>query len=129
MSLGRSTLPAYDGASDVEDDAGTMLAAQRILLSEMKPNGTSQRNRPLRRMRSPAQEESEMLVLSRKPGERILIGSNIELMVVEICGNKVRLSIDAPREISIHRQEVFQRIQNEIVSEAQREMGVSVTAH
>ena len=70
-----------------------------------------------------------MLVLSRKPGERILIGSNIELMVVEICGNKVRLSIDAPREISIHRQEVFQRIQNEIVSEAQREMGVSVTAH
>ena len=54
-----------------------------------------------------------MLVLSRKRGERIVIGPNIELMVVDIRGNKVRLAINAPRDISIHRQEIYRRIQDE----------------
>ena len=54
-----------------------------------------------------------MLVLSRKRGERIVIGPNIELTVVDIRGNKVRLAVDAPRDVSIHRQEVFRRIQDE----------------
>ena len=61
-----------------------------------------------------------MLVLSRKRGERIVIGPNIELTVVAIHGNSVRLSFDAPHDIAIHRQEVFQRIQNESRHEAQR---------
>ena len=51
-----------------------------------------------------------MLVLSRKRGERIVIGPNIELMVVDIRGNNVRLAIDAPRDFSVHRQEVYRRI-------------------
>ncbi len=55
-----------------------------------------------------------MLVLSRKRGERIVIGPNIELMIVDICGNKVRLAVAAPRDVSIHRQEVYRRIQDEI---------------
>ena len=54
-----------------------------------------------------------MLVLSRKRGERIVIGPNIELTVVDIRGNKVRLAVDAPRDVSIHRQEVCRRIQDE----------------
>jgi carbon storage regulator len=54
-----------------------------------------------------------MLVLSRKCGERLLIGPNIELKVVDICGNRVRLAFDAPRDVSIHRQEVYRRIQDE----------------
>ena len=54
-----------------------------------------------------------MLVLSRKCGERIVIGPNIELTVVDICGNTVRLAVDAPRDVSIHRQEVYRRIQDE----------------
>ena len=60
-----------------------------------------------------------MLVLSRKRGERIVIGPNIELSVVDIRGNKVRLAVDAPRDVPIHRQEVYQRIQDENRHEAQ----------
>lgn len=52
-----------------------------------------------------------MLVLSRKRGERIAIGPNIELTVMDVHGDRVRLGIDAPQEVSIHRQEVFLRIQ------------------
>ena len=61
-----------------------------------------------------------MLVLSRKRGERIVIGPNIELTVVDIRGNKVRLAVDAPRDVSIHRQEIYRRIQDESRHEAQR---------
>ena len=62
-----------------------------------------------------------MLVLSRKRGERIVIGPNIELTVVDIGENKVRLAFDAPCDVSIHRQEIYQRIQDERRHEAQRE--------
>ena len=52
-----------------------------------------------------------MLVLSRKPGEKIVINGNIILEVKKIRGDKVRIGIDAPKEISVHRQEVFDAIQ------------------
>lgn len=51
-----------------------------------------------------------MLVLSRKKDEKIVIGDNISIMVVEIRGDKVRLGIDAPREVSVHRREVYEAI-------------------
>ncbi len=54
-----------------------------------------------------------MLVLSRKKDEKIIIGDNITLMVIEIRGDKVRLGIDAPKEISVHREEVYNAIQKE----------------
>ncbi len=54
-----------------------------------------------------------MLVLSRKCGERIVIGPNIELTVVQIEGDRVRLGFVAPRETPIHRREVQQRLQRE----------------
>jgi carbon storage regulator len=49
-----------------------------------------------------------------------VIGPNIELKVVDICGNKVRLAIDAPRDVSIHREEIYRRIENESRHEAHR---------
>lgn len=54
-----------------------------------------------------------MLVLSRKKDEKIIIGENITLMVIEIRGDKVRLGIDAPKEVSVHREEVYNAIKRE----------------
>jgi carbon storage regulator len=54
-----------------------------------------------------------MLVLSRKQDEKIIIGDSITLMVVAIQGDKVRLGIEAPKDVSIHREEVYQAIQRE----------------
>lgn len=51
-----------------------------------------------------------MLVLSRMRDESILIGDDIEIAVVDIRGDKVRLGINAPKEISVHRKEVYQSI-------------------
>lgn len=54
-----------------------------------------------------------MLVLSRKQDEKIIIGDSITLMVVSIQGDKVRLGIEAPKTVSIHREEVYQAILKE----------------
>lgn len=51
-----------------------------------------------------------MLVLSRKQDEKIVIGDSITLMVVSIQGDKVRLGIEAPKDVSIHREEVYRAI-------------------
>jgi carbon storage regulator len=48
-----------------------------------------------------------MLVLSRKKGESIMIGDNIELVVVEIKGDQVRLGVKAPKDVAVNRHEVF----------------------
>lgn len=52
-----------------------------------------------------------MLVLSRKRDESVLIGNDIEITVVEIRGDKVRLGISAPKEVPVHRYEVWAQIQ------------------
>lgn len=54
-----------------------------------------------------------MLVLSRQKDESIMIGHDIKIMVVDISGDKVRLGIDAPKEVPVHRQEVYEAIQRE----------------
>lgn len=60
-----------------------------------------------------------MLVLQRKSGERVIIGQNIEVTVLKVHGNKVKLGITGPPEIPIHREEVRSRIaQGTIVAEA-----------
>ena len=51
-----------------------------------------------------------MLVLSRKRNEAIVINDDIEIVVVEIRGDKVRLGVVAPKEVSVHRREVFEAI-------------------
>jgi carbon storage regulator len=67
-----------------------------------------------RRFRSGlAQEGASMLVLSRQRDETIMIGDDIEVTVVDIRGDKVRLGINAPKEISVHRKEVYDAIRRE----------------
>jgi carbon storage regulator len=59
-----------------------------------------------------------MLVLSRQRDETIMIGDNVEITVVDIRGDKVRLGITAPIEIPVHRKEVYDAIQRENREEA-----------
>lgn len=54
-----------------------------------------------------------MLVLSRKPQERLIINDNIIITLVEIKGDRVRIGIEAPKDVSIHRSEVYDRIRQE----------------
>lgn len=54
-----------------------------------------------------------MLVLSRKKDEAIKVGDLITVYVIEIRGDKVRLGVDAPKDIPVHRQEVYEAIQRE----------------
>ncbi|MDP3997735.1 MAG: carbon storage regulator CsrA [Candidatus Andersenbacteria bacterium] len=54
-----------------------------------------------------------MLVLSRQRDESIIIGDNIVITIVDIRGDKVRLGIEAPSEIPVHRREVYEAIQRE----------------
>jgi carbon storage regulator len=55
----------------------------------------------------------EMLVLSRKKNESIIINDHITITVVEIRGDKVRLGIDAPKDVTVHRREVYEAIQSQ----------------
>lgn len=54
-----------------------------------------------------------MLVLSRQRDESIMIGDNVEITIVDIRGDKVRLGIIAPSQIAVHRKEVYEAIQRE----------------
>ena len=54
-----------------------------------------------------------MLVLSRQRDESIIIGDNVVVTIVDVRGDKVKLGIEAPREVSVHRQEVYEAIQRE----------------
>ena len=54
-----------------------------------------------------------MLVLTRKPGQSIMIGDGVEVQVLSVAGEKVRLGITAPRDVSIFRHEVYDRIERE----------------
>ena len=51
-----------------------------------------------------------MLILNRRPGETIRIGDDIEVTVLSITGNQIRLGVTAPRDVEVHRQEVYERI-------------------
>jgi carbon storage regulator len=59
-----------------------------------------------------------MLVLTRKPGQSIMIGDGVEVQVLSVAGEKVRLGITAPRDVSIFRNEVYDRIEAEAEAEA-----------
>ncbi len=65
-----------------------------------------------------------MLVLSRKVGQRIVIGDSIQLVVVAVQGNRVKLGIEAPDGMSIHRAEVFARIAREFNESVSTSAGV-----
>jgi carbon storage regulator len=54
-----------------------------------------------------------VLILTRKIGERIIINDNIAIEVLEIKGHQIRIGIKAPKDVSVHREEIFSKIQNE----------------
>ncbi|WP_405080876.1 carbon storage regulator CsrA [Paenibacillus chitinolyticus] len=54
-----------------------------------------------------------MLILSRLKGEKIIIGQDIVLTVLEVAGDQVRIGIEAPKDIPIHREEIYKAIQAE----------------
>ncbi len=54
-----------------------------------------------------------MLILTRKEGETIIIGDDVTLTIFSIKGHQVRIGINAPKEVSVHREEIYQRIQKD----------------
>lgn len=54
-----------------------------------------------------------MLILTRKAGETIMVGDEVTVTVLGVKGNQVRVGINAPREVTVHREEIYERIQAE----------------
>ncbi len=58
-------------------------------------------------------EDIVMLILTRRIGETLRIGDDVSLIVLGVQGNQVRIGADAPREVAVHREEIYRRIQQE----------------
>jgi carbon storage regulator len=63
-----------------------------------------------------------MLILTRRVGETVMIGENVTVTVLGVKGNQVRIGVNAPRDVAVHREEIFERIKRE-------ESGESTSRH
>ena len=59
-----------------------------------------------------------MLILTRRVGETLMIGDEVTVTVLGVKGNQVRIGINAPKDVAVHREEIYQRIKRELTGEA-----------
>jgi carbon storage regulator len=62
-----------------------------------------------------------MLILTRRVGETLMVGDDVTVTVLGVKGNQVRIGVNAPKDVSVHREEIYQRIQREKSQESEQE--------
>ena len=70
-----------------------------------------------------------MLILTRRVGETLMIGDQVSVTVLGVKGNQVRIGVNAPRNVSVHREEIYERIQRENGDAVIHELPQSNTGH
>ena len=70
-----------------------------------------------------------MLILTRRIGETVVIGEDITVTVLGVKGNQIRLGVKAPRSVSVHREEIFERIRHEREQAREREVDMELVVH
>jgi carbon storage regulator CsrA len=61
-----------------------------------------------------------MLILTRKVGEALMVGEEVTVTVLEVKGNQVRIGIKAPRDVAVHREEIYDRVQAEKAQQVEK---------
>ncbi|PIE24956.1 MAG: carbon storage regulator [Neptuniibacter caesariensis] len=62
-----------------------------------------------------------MLILTRRVGETLMVGDEVTVTVLGVKGNQVRIGVNAPKDVAVHREEIYQRIQNDKAEEGSKE--------
>ncbi|GAA0695506.1 carbon storage regulator CsrA [Marinobacterium maritimum] len=62
-----------------------------------------------------------MLILTRRVGETLMVGDDVTVTVLGVKGNQVRIGVNAPKDVSVHREEIYQRIQREKSQDGEQE--------
>jgi len=70
-----------------------------------------------------------MLILTRRVGETVMIGENVTVTVLGVKGNQVRVGINAPKEVSVHREEIYDRIKQERQAGKPRDGGLDISGN